>query len=212
MTSTDTPADRARLWREAWRAKDASEQSWFQNVAAPSQAALKRIEGGPEDGLIDIGGGASALVDDLVGQGWRDVTVLDIAQPALDIAQERLGHRANDVEWICTDLTEWQPQRRYDIWHDRAVFHFMTDEALLAAYRRTLLAALRPGGHAIIASFAPEGPEKCSGLFVRRHDAASIQSVIGPEFDIADDWRETHLTPAGKPQQFQWAILQRTGR
>jgi SAM-dependent methyltransferase len=194
-------------WHRVYSDKQPDEVSWFQATPAPSLAALDRLGAGPTQSLIDIGGGASTLVDALLQRGWRDVTVLDIAAPALRAAQARLGERAADVVWQVADITAWRPQRRYDIWHDRAVFHFLTAPEQRAAYLRALGDGLAAGGLAIIATFALDGPEKCSGLPVERYDADKLARTLGPGFHLEASWREEHLTPWQAIQTFTWCIF-----
>nr|WP_296762909.1 class I SAM-dependent methyltransferase [Sediminimonas sp.] len=159
---------------------------------------------------MDVGGGASRLVDVLVSRGWDDLTVLDISEPALAHAKARLGNRADRVRWIVADLTEWHPDRAYDVWHDRAVFQFLTEPDQRTAYLGALNQALRPGGLAILATFAPDGPEKCSGLPVRRYDAAGLSAQLGAEFRLLRTFREVHQTPGGVAQPFAWCVLERS--
>src|SRR5205814_10594884 len=136
--------------------------------------------------IIDIGGGTSRLVGSLVERGYEDVTVLDLSAAALASARSRIGDQADRVEWIAADVTIWEPSRAYDIWHDRAAFHFLTEPNDQAAYVARLRGALRVGGHAIIATFAPDGPERCSGLPVSRYDANSLGAKLGDGFDLID--------------------------
>jgi trans-aconitate methyltransferase len=202
--------ERQEHWRRVYTDKQPDAVSWYQATPAPSLAALDRFGARPGAALIDIGGGASRLVDALLERGWGDVTVLDIAAPALAAAQARLGERAALVTWEVADITAWQPQRRYDIWHDRAVFHFLTTPDQRAAYLRALEAGLATGGLAIIATFAPDGPEKCSGLTVERYDEAKLAQTLGPRFLLIADWREEHVTPWGASQAFTWCVFRRT--
>ncbi len=161
--------------------------------------------------VIDIGGGASRLVDGLVATGHKQVAVLDLSARALDIAKSRMGDNADAVEWIVGDVTKWQPDAHYDIWHDRAAFHFLNVSGDQVAYARAVHAALKPGGFAIIGTFALDGPEKCSGLPVARHDAASIASVLGPDFTLDDERRYDHVTPGGNVQKFQFSTFRKVG-
>ncbi|QUS42221.1 class I SAM-dependent methyltransferase [Tardiphaga alba] len=158
--------------------------------------------GGPNDAIIDVGGGASGLVDALVDRKYRDLTVLDISGAALSIVRKRLGPVGDGVALIEADITRWQPQRRFDIWHDRAAFHFLTRPEDQAAYIRNLLAGLRSGGHIVLATFAPDGPEKCSGLDTVRHDAESLAKLLGPRFDLLHSRKHDHETPWGAVQRF----------
>lgn len=196
-------------WDAVYAARSATEVSWFQAAPTPSLAALDRFAVHPDAAFVDIGGGASGLVDALLGRGWSDLTVLDISETALDVARGRLGAQASRVHWIAADITAWSPTRAYDVWHDRAVFHFLTTPEARAGYRRAMLQGVRPGGLAIVATFAPDGPARCSGLPVERYDAAGLAAAFGPAFALADDWREEHRTPSGAVQAFTWAVLRR---
>lgn len=197
-------------WRTVYTDKQPDAVSWYQPTPQQSLLALDRFDAGPGQSLIDIGGGASTLVDALLARGWGDVTVLDIAAPALAAAQARLGAASADVTWLVADITDWQPPRRYDIWHDRAVFHFLTQPEQRAAYVRALGEGLAAGGLAIIATFALDGPEKCSGLTVERYVAAKLAATLGPGFTLAADWRDEHTTPWGASQAFTWCVFRRT--
>ncbi len=201
--------ERGEHWRRVYRTKAPKSVSWYQPIAEPSLAALDRLGAEPACSLIDVGGGASSLVDALLDRGWLDLTVLDIAEPALEAARARLGDRAAQVQWIAADVTEWQPERFYAVWHDRAVFHFLTAPSQRAAYRRALEAAMRSGGLAILATFAPDGPEQCSGLPVRRYDADGLAAELGGEFALIEQWREAHVTTWGAAQSFQWVAFRR---
>ena len=159
--------------------------------------------------MIDIGGGASRLVDTLLQQGRTDVTVLDVSQTGLEAAQTRLGRQASTVHWITCDVTKWTPERSYDTWHDRAAFHFLTDPTDRTAYAERLHSALSPHGVAIIGTFASDGPERCSGLNVMRYDAAGIEAAVGEPLHLRDELRYLHTTPWGSTQSFQFAVLLR---
>ncbi len=196
-------------WRTVYSEKHPEDVSWYQSAPTQSLLALDRFEAGPEQSLIDIGGGASTLVDALLARGWHDPTVLDIAAPALAAAQARLGDAAEAATWVVADMTAWQPARQYDIWHDRAVFHFLTEPGQRAAYIRALEQGLAAGGLAIFATFAPDGPEKCSGLVVERYDADKLAATLGPGFALQASWRDEHLTPWGASQAFTWCVFRR---
>lgn len=170
--------------------------------------AIDRL-GCPAKSLIDIGGGASVLVDQLIAKGWSDLSVLDLSQEALDLSRRRLGPQGATVEWLVADIATWHPSRRYQIWHDRAVFHFLTESADRTAYLTALTEALAPGGKAIIATFALDGPEKCSGLPVVRYDAAALVDELGPNFALIDSWNERHQTPGGSSQPFSWTLFEK---
>jgi SAM-dependent methyltransferase len=196
-------------WDEVYGNKPADTVSWYQPTPGPSLQALERFAVAPGSAFIDVGGGASALAEALLARGWSDLTVLDIAEPALAVARERLGPDADRVSWLVADMTRWTPPRAFDVWHDRAVFHFLTAPADRDAYKEALRAGLRPGGLALIATFAPDGPERCSGLPVQRYDAAALAAELGPGFELLEGWREDHTTPGGAVQKFSWAALRR---
>lgn len=201
--------DRQQHWDQVYLTRPATGVSWYQPEATPSLAALARFGVPNAASLIDIGGGASTLVDNLIDRGWSDLTILDIAGPALAIAGQRLGAAAQRVRWIEADITQWRPARTYDVWHDRAVFHFLTEAEARQRYRRALEAALAPNGLAIIATFAPDGPERCSGLPVRRYDAALLAQELGDAVELLGDWRQSHTTPGGAVQSFNWCAFRR---
>jgi SAM-dependent methyltransferase len=158
--------------------------------------------------VIDVGGGASVLVDGLLEAGFTDVTVLDLSGAALASSRARLGARASSVQWTEADVTRADlPPRSFDLWHDRAVFHFLTDRADRLAYLRVLRHALRPGGHVVIATFAEDGPERCSGLPVRRYAPAQLHAELGSDFELLASEREAHVTPAGAVQRFQYSLF-----
>lgn len=196
-------------WDNTYAAKGEAGVSWFQNWPGISLELIAAAGGTPRSAIVDIGGGASHLVDVLVDEGWRAVSVLDVSANAIGLDKARLGDAARHVDWIVADVTEWVPARTYDIWHDRAAFHFLTDPQDRAAYVERLLAALKPGGHAIIATFALDGPEKCSGLPVVRYDPAELARVLGSAFTLVAERRQVHSTPWFSAQAFQFSLLRR---
>ncbi len=203
--------DSKRHWERVWREKRPDEVSWHQREPALSLALIEAAGLAPATPAIDVGGGASPLVDALLARGWSDLTVLDISGAALAHARARLGEAARGVRWIEADVTGWTPEPgRYGLWHDRAVLHFLTAPEARARYAERLRAALRPGGWAVIATFAPDGPERCSGLPVRRYDAALLRETLGDGLELVEERRETHRTPAGAEQRFAWFLLRRT--
>lgn len=204
-------SDRRDHWTRVYEDKAPSDVSWYQAEPEPSLRALDRFGARPGSALIDIGGGASNLVDALLKRGWQDLTVLDIAPTALDAARDRLGPAAEQVTWQVADITAWQPSRQYDVWHDRAVFHFLTEPEQREAYRRALSSGLAPDGLVIIATFALDGPERCSGLPVQRYDAAMLSAAFGDGFRLVEGWREDHVTPWGSSQAFTWCAFRRAG-
>jgi hypothetical protein len=196
-------------WDNVYAAKAETAVSWFQ---PHSTRSLELIEQASPDGgasVVDVGGGASTLVDDLIGRGFIDLTVLDIAELALERSKARLGKQADKVTWIAADVTSWTPPRIWEIWHDRAVFHFLTERPQQDTYVAALTAATRPGATAIFATFALDGTDKCSGLPVQRYSAETLASRLGPAFALAGQANETHKTPAGSEQRFSFAVLRR---
>jgi SAM-dependent methyltransferase len=201
--------DRAGHWQSVYRDKAADSVSWYQPVAATSLDLIERLAPGRDAAIIDVGGGASRLVDGLLETGYRDISVLDIADNALAISRARLGERGEQVDWIVCDVIECQTERKYDLWHDRAVFHFLTEAADRRAYASVLERALKPGGWCIIATFALDGPERCSGLPVQRYDEKLLMAELGEFAELCDTRREIHLTPTGGTQEFAWFVLKR---
>ncbi|MBL8570923.1 MAG: class I SAM-dependent methyltransferase [Phreatobacter sp.] len=199
----------SRHWETVYATKAETEVSWFQDCPTPSLAMIATAGATSASAIVDIGGGESRLVDALVADGHRDVTVLDLSGTALQVARHRMGAAAVGVEWIVADVTAWRPARRYDVWHDRAAFHFLIEEAERAAYVAALDAALPPGGHAIIATFALDGPERCSGLPVARHDGESLARVLGAGFRRIDTRPHSHVTPWGTAQSFQFSLFRK---
>lgn len=196
-------------WQKVYTTKGEREVSWFQESPAVSLELLAKVGAVPNSAIVDIGGGASRLVDHLIERGFGDVTVLDLSEAALDAAKARLGDRAALVHWVVADVTTWEPAKAYDIWHDRAAFHFLTDEHDRAAYVTRLVRGLGVGGHAIIATFAPDGPDRCSGLPVMRYDAASLAQILGGAFALVHTLRHEHATPWGSQQMFQFSVFRR---
>jgi trans-aconitate methyltransferase len=196
-------------WETVYTTKDETGVSWFQDSPSPSLELIEQLRPEKNAGIIDIGGGASRLVDGLQERGFRRLAVLDISQAALDLASLRLGRRASEVQWIVDDVTSWEPSQRFDIWHDRAAFHFLVDASDRAAYVARMTQALKPGGHAIIATFAPDGPEKCSGLPVHRTDAAGLANELGDAFTLVESRRHDHTTPSKASQHFQFSVFQK---
>lgn len=196
-------------WSAVYRSKPSDSVSWYQPAPEPSLRALERLGVPSSASLIDVGGGASNLVDALIERGWSDLSVLDIAAPALEVSKKRLGEPAAHIHWTVADIATWLPDRTYDVWHDRAVFHFLTLAEERKGYRRALLNGTAPGGFVIIATFAPDGPEKCSGLPIQRYDPESLSRELGSALQLMDAWREAHLTPGGSSQAFNWCVFRR---
>jgi len=184
--------------------------SWYEPAASVSLELVEELALPPDIPVLDVGGGASALVDGLVAGGYSDISVLDISAPALEAARSRLPAGAA-VNWLHEDLLAWQPRRRYGLWHDRAVFHFLTDPAERRRYLGLMYQALRDGGHVIMATFSPDGPGSCSGLPVARYSAGDLTAALGSGFDVIRSGRHTHRTPSGKFQPFTWIVARKTG-
>lgn len=190
-------------WDTVYRTNAATKVSWYQEHAVRSLDLIRRT-GVPVTGrIIDVGGGASTLVDDLLASGYTGVTVADISPAALDVAKMRLGELADRVTWLEADITRASlPRATYDIWHDRAVFHFLTDAADRARYVDQVRRSVKSGGHVIVATFATDGPDRCSGLPVTKYDPESLHAEFGNDFRLTESMRETHVTPAGGEQRF----------
>lgn len=198
---------RADHWDEVYRTKADADVSWYQESPDVSLELLAGIDG--VGSLVDVGGGTSRLVDALLERGW-DVAVLDVSEAALDRARQRLGSLADRVSWVVSDVTSWRPPRTFDVWHDRAVFHFLTDPGDVDRYRTVLAQAVRPGGYAVLATFAADGPPTCSGLPVQRYDADALAGVFVDQWTVVTSRRHVHVTPWGAQQPFTWLLLRRT--
>lgn len=196
--------ERKSHWERVYRDKSPLEVSWYQTAPTLSWELIRASGIEPDAPLIDVGGGASTLVDHLLDHGFSAVSVLDISAQALDHAQRRLGERAGRVHWTEADVTRFEPPQCYRLWHDRAVFHFLTETADRERYRTVLARALAPGGQLIMGTFAPGGPERCSGLPIVQYDAARMQAELGVDFVLQETRTETHRTPAGKDQLFNF--------
>jgi len=196
-------------WEGVYTTKGEREVSWFQENPAQSLQLIALAGLSTDAAIIDIGGGASRLVDALVERKIGKITVLDLSAAALDAARGRLGDRAAGVKWMVADITTWEPPQTYDLWHDRAAFHFLTDASDRSAYVRHLKKAVGPGGHVIIGTFALDGPERCSGLPIMRYDAGILDTILGTEFELMDTRRDDHTTPWGAVQRFQFSTFRR---
>jgi len=202
-------------WDGVYGARSEDELTWFEATPALS-LELVRAHLRPREPFIDIGSGASWLVDALLDEGFGPLAVLDLSAAALAVSRQRLGPKADDVSWIEADITTWTPDRDYAVWHDRAVFHFLTTAEDRAGYARALSVALRPGGIAIIATFADDGPEMCSGLPVVRYApealAQELDRLLPGRFETLDARRHMHITPKGNRQSFQYSVFRKTDR
>ena len=195
--------DEKEHWEHVFQTKPADAVSWFQEHAARSLELIRATGLGKDARIIDVGGGASTLVDDLLEADYRRLSVLDISASALDVVRRRIGPEADRVRWIAADIRNAElPAQAFDIWHDRAVFHFLTDPGDRAAYIRQVKRSVRPGGHVIVATFAADGPETCSGLPVQRYSPDELHDEFGMDFELVDHTDEAHTTPWGAIQHF----------
>lgn len=196
-------------WEEVYRTKSPHEVSWYRPHLQVSLGLIEEAAPNREAQIIDVGGGESTLVDDLLARGYRNVSILDISSTALEVARGRLGDLADTVRWLPGDVTALDfPQHRFDVWHDRAVFHFLKEPKDRAAYVRQVRRAVKPGGHVIVATFGPQGPPQCSGLEVVRYDVDSLHAQFGAGFRLATHLAELHQTPSGSVQQFVYCYCQ----
>lgn len=201
-------------WQRVYEEKDPEQVSWYQEHPRVSLELIERailmdeMKPAGKTRIVDIGGGASQLVDHLITREGFDVTLVDLAESALALTRRRLGEKASQVQWIAADLTQPLPEQEpFDLWHDRAVFHFMTTDADRRAYLENLKRWLRSGGVAIIATFGPEGPEKCSGFAVQRYSTEELSKALGEGYEVIESRSESHLTPWGSEQAFNYVVL-----
>jgi SAM-dependent methyltransferase len=202
--------DQKKHWETIYQTKDVHSVSWFQTEARESLDLITGFAPDRTAPIIDVGGGASVLVDDLLAAGYSDVTVLDVSETALEISRHRLGEAAAKVKWIAADVRDAPlGDGAYAVWHDRAVFHFLTDDADRQAYVAQVERTVRPGGYVLVATFAEDGPATCSGLPVVRYSTESLHSEFGPSFRIVASAHEDHHTPAGREQSFLYCLCRR---
>ena len=197
-------------WEQIYSSKAPNEVSWFQSTSRNSaelieETGVKRVEQ-----IIDVGGGASTLVDDLLDHGFKNISILDISSTALEHSKHRLGDRATLIEWLVYDIRTFRSTARFSVWHDRAVFHFLTDPLDRKAYMSVLNSALRPGGHVVIATFAIDGPQKCSGLEIVQYSTETLSREFGAEFELQKSRTETHQTPWNSEQKFIYCVFKKT--
>jgi SAM-dependent methyltransferase len=202
-------SDRGSRWDEVYRSRGADTVSWFQARPVMSLALIEHagvVKGAP---VIDVGGGASSLVDHLLQEGYADLAVMDVSDSALATSRERLGERASQVDWIVGDALAFAPLKRYALWHDRAVFHFLVDAGDRRRYLEALHRASQVGTQVVMATFAEDGPDRCSGLPVARYRAAELHAAFGADYELVESTRETHRTPGGAEQHFTWVRMRR---
>jgi len=190
-------------WEEVYTSRAPDAVSWYRAHLETSLSLIEQAAHARSTAIIDVGGGESTLVDDLLVRGYTDLTILDVSQTAIDFTKKRLGSAADRIKWLVADIAEvGLLPGAYDLWHDRAVFHFLTTAAHRVAYVRQVVRAVKPGGHVIVSTFGPEGPTLCSGLQVMRYDADALHSEFGERFRLVESLKELHDTPFGTTQQF----------
>jgi SAM-dependent methyltransferase len=194
-------------WEKVYGTYAQDAVSWYAPHLETSLNLIHQAAADKDAAIIDIGGGEATLVDDLLFDGYLDISILDISQHAIDVARGRIGEKANKVHWYCADITQATlPQNYFDIWHDRAVFHFLTEDTQRVRYVEQVMRSVKHGGHVIMATFGPEGPEQCSGLDVVRYDAEHLHGQFGKAFKLINSSTETHQTPMGTTQQFLYCF------
>jgi SAM-dependent methyltransferase len=205
-------SERGEHWENIHATAPATQASWYEREPATSLRLIRGIASGPSADVVDIGAGTSFLVDRLLASGFRDVTVLDISHRALDGVRRRLGDQARGVTFIAEDVLMWEPDRQYEIWHDRAVFHFLTEPLARDRYINLAARSIRSGGALVLATFAEDGPAQCSGLPVSRYSAEGLEDAFSLSFTLIHDEREEHTTPGGVVQPFTWVVFRRTSQ
>ena len=207
-TSTGMNTTRSDHWERVYSNKETTELSWYQARSEVSLRLIVQTGVRSDDPILDAGGGASTLVDNLQEQGFRDITVLDISATALERAKARMGDSAKTVHWVTADVTAFSPTRRYALWHDRAVFHFLVEQRDRERYLDVLLATLRPRGHLLLSTFGPDGPLRCSGLEICRYSIEQLQEIFAEHFELQHYELYDHVTPGGASQQFLYSLWQ----
>jgi SAM-dependent methyltransferase len=197
-------------WEGVYSSRSSADVSWYERDPVTSLRMIDALGLAPTAAIVDVGAGASSLVDHLLAKGFADLTVLDVSPQALDEVRGRLGERADEVTFVAHELLTWAPDRRFDLWHDRAVFHFLVDATDQQRYVRLARRTVRPGGAIVVAGFAEDGPTQCSGLPVARHSADDLAATFAPHFTLIAHDREEHVTPMGVVQPFTWATLRRS--
>ena len=201
-------SEREQHWQEIYQTRDTREVSWFQEVPSISLRLIESV-GNSSASVVDVGGGTSFLVDALAAKGFTDLTVVDLSQSALDVVEERLHSQGRSATLIASDVTAWSPGRTFDVWHDRAAFHFLTEPADRTAYLQLVAQSIDVGGVLILGAFAHDGPTHCSGLEVERYDVVELAGLFAPDFVLEHGERDQHVTPSNFVQQFTWVVLRR---
>ena len=206
--------DRSAHWDDRYRNIGYRNVSWFSPEPDPSIALLQFTGADLNASVVDVGAGAALFVDELIEMGFRDITVMDVSSVALDEATTRVAGSGsiNPVKWVQADVLEWEPGRTWDVWHDRANFHFVNRDEDIAVYRDLMARSVAPGGHAVIGTFSPQGPLTCSGLPVARYSTNELAAVFQPEFELVAATNHSHTTPSGESQEYSWVVLRRVGR
>ena len=199
-------------WEQIYKVRPCEQLGWYTPHLQTSVNWVDELQLAANARLVDVGGGASTLVDDLLEQGYRSITVVDISERALSKAKQRLGKKAELAVWLAGDITAFTfPANTFELWHDRAVFHFLTTSDAQQRYLHNLTTALKPGGHVIIGTFAPEAPPRCSGLPVQRYSAELLQKTLGPKFQLQRERQDMHVTPGGVEQMYQYCHFSKVG-
>lgn len=194
-------------WERIYQTTDPTKVGWYQPSPEISLRLIASADVGSQGAIIDVGGGASLLVEELLNNGFKNITVLDVSTTALEYARSRLAERSRRITWITEDVTRFSSTRRFDLWHDRACFHFLTDRSDRQGYVNVLKHTVTPGGHVVIGTFAMDGPKKCSGLEVARYSAESLAEALGPDFTLVQIASETHFTPSGTEQRYLFCLF-----
>ncbi len=200
---------RKEHWDNIYSTKAMTEVSWYQAVPETSLELIKRVAKNKDASIIDIGGGDGFLVDELIQLGYNNITVLDISDNAINKAKQRLVDVAKNIKWIISDITEFNPTEKYDIWHDRAVFHFLTEDSDIEKYKNLVNVNVKKNGYFILATFSDEGPNKCSGLEICKYSELDLQKQFEEAFNVVDSFKENHNTPFGTTQNFTFSVFQK---
>jgi SAM-dependent methyltransferase len=198
---------RTEHWEKIYKEKSPLDVSWYQTKPFVSLSIINNLPMGKDENIIDVGGGASTFVDCLVEEGFKNISVLDLSSNALTLAKSRLGEKSKLVNWQIDDITQFTPTKQYSLWHDRAVFHFLTEKSDREKYKEVLASAVKVGGYVIIAAFSIGGPTKCSGLDIVQYDAEKIKQEFESHFKLINEKSETHITPAGREQLFGYYVF-----
>ncbi len=201
--------DRKKHWEEIYKSKNTTEVSWFQASPTTSLQIVKEFNLPQSAKIIDVGGGDSFMVDRLLEMGYRNITVLDISETAINKAKDRLGEKAKTVKWIVDDATGFQPTETYDFWHDRAAFHFLTEKQEISSYVDTIRSSVKPGGYLVLGTFSEQGPTKCSGIEIKQYSENSMKSLLTDFFNKIRCITIVHITPSNTLQNFIFCSFRR---